>query len=73
MGKTLVWAGLGLALVGAMLWLAPSVPFLRQFGRLPGDVVIESGSTRVYFPWVTMLLVSVIGSLVLWLLGMARR
>lgn len=44
-----------LAMTGALGW----------FGRLPGDVRIESGGTRVYFPLVSMLLISVVLSLVM--------
>jgi hypothetical protein len=44
-----------LAMTGALGW----------FGRLPGDIRIESGGTRVYFPIVTMLLTSLVLSIVL--------
>ena len=44
-----------LALSGALGW----------FGRLPGDIRIESGNTRVYVPIVTMLALSLVLSLVL--------
>jgi hypothetical protein len=43
---------------------------LSWFGRLPGDIRYESGSTRVYVPWVSMLLISVVLSLVA---ALARR
>jgi hypothetical protein len=36
-------------------------------GRLPGDVVIERGNFRFYFPIVTSLLISAILTLVVWL------
>jgi len=38
-------------------------------GRLPGDVVIERGDFRFYFPIVTCLGVSLVVSLILWLLN----
>jgi len=41
------------------------------FGRLPGDIYIERGSWRFYFPLGTSLVVSVVLSLLLWLF--ARR
>ena len=57
-------------IVGAILagtglvWLvAPSVPWL---GRLPGDIVVEKGNIRFYFPIVTCLVLSLLISLVLW-------
>jgi len=48
-------------------WLvAPSIPWL---GRLPGDLVIERGPVRVYFPLTTCVLASVVLTVVMWLLG----
>ncbi len=64
LGKTLLWAGLLLALLGAVLWL-----FGRSgAGLLPGDIVIEKKNVRFYFPVVTCIVVSVVLSLVAWLL-----
>ena len=54
LGAVAVVVGL-LVMTGALGW----------FGRLPGDIRIESGSTRVYFPIMTMVVVSVVLSLVL--------
>ncbi|HEY0024883.1 MAG TPA: DUF2905 domain-containing protein [Longimicrobium sp.] len=59
LGAAIVIVGL-LVMTGALGWV----------GRLPGDIRIESGSTRVYFPIVTMIVVSVVLSL---LLAVARR
>ena len=36
-------------------------------GRLPGDIVVERGNFRFYFPIVTSLLISAIITLVAWL------
>jgi uncharacterized membrane protein (DUF106 family) len=41
---------------------------LHWLGRLPGDIRIEKGNTRIYFPIVTMLLVSVLLTIVINLL-----
>jgi Protein of unknown function (DUF2905) len=38
-------------------------------GHLPGDIVIERGSFRLYIPIATSLLVSVALSLILWLVN----
>ena len=38
-------------------------------GRLHGDIVVERGALRFYFPVVTSLVVSVLVSLILWLLN----
>lgn len=63
MSRTLIVAGLLIALAG-LLW-----PWLSKLplGRLPGDIVIERENLTVYIPLTTMVLVSVIGSLLLWL------
>jgi hypothetical protein len=53
---------IGLVIVRmALVWiLAPAVPWL---GRLPGDIRIERGNFRFYFPVVTCLLLSLVLSL----------
>jgi uncharacterized protein HemY len=56
--------GAGVALLG----FAISNGFLGWFGRLPGDVRIETDNTRVFIPITSMLIVSVAASVVLSLL-----
>ncbi len=68
LGRLLVVAGLALALLGGLFLLAERFPGLR-LGRLPGDLRVERGNFRLYFPLATSILVSVLLSLVLWLLG----
>lgn len=65
LGKILVLAGIGLVVLGLIIWLLGDK--LHWFGNLPGDVRYESKNVRVYFPWVTMLLLSILLSLVMWL------
>lgn len=69
LGRWLVVVGLGVALLGALLWAGPSIPWL---GRLPGDVRIERPGATFYFPLGTSLLLSVVLSLVLWLVSRFR-
>ena len=64
LGRLLVIGGVLLAAVGAVLLLAGKVTFL---GRLPGDIVVERGSFRFYFPIVTSLLISALLTLAAWL------
>lgn len=66
MGKILVGAGLLLVAAGLLLLLLERFPGLRM-GRLPGDVAVERGNFRFYFPIVTSLLLSALLTLVLWL------
>ena len=60
-GPLLVVVGLTVVAVGVLAWTGG----LSWFGRLPGDIRIERGNTRVYIPLVSMLLVSVVVSIVL--------
>jgi hypothetical protein len=69
LGKWLVIAGLILVLAG----LAVMVGGKFGLGRLPGDIRYESNGTRIYFPITTMILLSVLLSLVLWVIGKIRR
>lgn len=64
MQKTLIIAGVLLIMIG-LLW--PWVVKL-PIGRLPGDIVINRPGLKVYIPVTTMVLISVIVSLILWLM-----
>ncbi len=68
LGRILIGAGAILAIVGVLLVLADRVPALR-LGRLPGDLSFERGRVRLYFPLGTSILLSVLASLVLWLVS----
>ena len=52
-----------------LLALGLAWPLLGRLGlgRLPGDIVIQRGSTSFYFPIVTCLIVSVVLSLLFWI------
>ena len=63
-GTILIALGVGLILIGLLLWSGS----LSWFGRLPGDIRIERDTVRVYVPIVSTLLVSAVVSLVLYLL-----
>lgn len=62
----LIIAGLGLVAIGLLV----AAGALSWFGRLPGDIRIERDGLRIYLPVVSMLIVSLVGSLVL---DLARR
>jgi hypothetical protein len=63
--RFLITLGVVLILAG-LLW-----PWLQKMGlgRLPGDIVIERGNVRFYFPLATSLLISLLLTLLFWLLG----
>ena len=66
LGRMLLVVGAVLALVGLGLILAERFPGLR-IGRLPGDIRVERGNFRFYFPLATSILLSIILTLVLWI------
>jgi Protein of unknown function (DUF2905) len=65
MQRLLIGIGLALVIVG-IAW-----PLLARigFGRLPGDIVIQRGSTSFYFPLVTCVIISIVLSALMWLLN----
>ena len=65
-GKSLVALGLLLIMVGGFFWLGGKLPLL---GRLPGDIRVENDHFKFYFPIATCLLLSIVGSILLWLIS----
>jgi hypothetical protein len=63
MQKILIVLGI-LVLAAGILW-----PWISKLpiGRLPGDIIIDKPGLKVYIPITTMILVSAIVSVVLWL------
>jgi hypothetical protein len=70
LGKLLILAGALLVVFGVVLLLAgrSGIPI----GRLPGDIVYRGKNTTFYFPIVTSILLSIVLSLVFYLIGRAR-
>ena len=66
LGRLLIVLGLVLVAAGVVVTLAGRLPI--PFGRLPGDIRIEGKNSSFYFPLTTCLAISVLGSLVMWLL-----
>lgn len=66
-GKLFLMAGAFLAIVGLILIFRDRVPGLDRLGQLPGDLKFERENLRVYFPFATSLIISVVLSLLFWL------
>jgi len=66
-GKSLVFAGVAITVVGLALWGLSSVPYI---GKLPGDIYIRRGNFSFYFPLVTCILISIAATL---LFSLMRR
>jgi di/tricarboxylate transporter len=64
MGNTLIYLGIGLIIAG----IAYKFGLLSWFGNLPGD--IKSEHSFVFIPLTSMLLISVVVSLLMWLRNM---
>jgi hypothetical protein len=70
-GKLLIVLGVLLAGVGALLAFSGKLPF--RLGRLPGDIVYQGRNGSFYFPLVTCILLSVVLSLLMWVVNHFRR
>ncbi|HPA14472.1 MAG TPA: DUF2905 domain-containing protein [Desulfobacterales bacterium] len=64
MQKTLIIIGVALVIIG-LIW-----PWIGKLplGRLPGDIIIDKPNLKVFIPITTMVLISIVISLILWLL-----
>jgi len=68
-GRMLIYLGIVLVAVGALVEFAPGL----RLGRLPGDISAGNGNVRFYFPIATSLLLSVVLTLLFWLFSGFRR
>lgn len=66
-GKTLITVGLGVAGLGVLIVLLQKTGI--SLGNLPGDIRVEGKRGSFYFPIVTCIVLSVVGSLLLQLFG----
>jgi len=71
LGKLLVVVGIVLVVAGAALMLLGRTNL--PLGRLPGDIIYRGKNTTFYFPLATSLLVSVVLSVVLYVLTRWKR
>ncbi|MEW6040412.1 MAG: DUF2905 domain-containing protein [Elusimicrobiota bacterium] len=65
-GKFLIITGVVIVIIGIILILVPKIPFI---GRLPGDIYVKKENYTIYFPLATCLLLSLILSLIFYLMG----
>jgi hypothetical protein len=66
MGKWIIFAGLALVLIGAIVQFAPWA--VSWFGRLPGDIRIEGEKGGVFIPLTSMIIISVVLTIIVNLL-----
>jgi heme/copper-type cytochrome/quinol oxidase subunit 2 len=67
LGKILLGLGGVLLLLGAALLFAGRLSGAGAIGRLPGDILIKRDNFTFYFPIATGILVSIVLSLLMWL------
>ncbi len=66
----LVAIGVAIAAIGLIWLIMPAVPWL---GKMPGDIAVERGNFRFFFPLTTCLLLSGLLTAVLWLVRLFWR
>ncbi|HEY5255542.1 MAG TPA: DUF2905 domain-containing protein [Acidobacteriaceae bacterium] len=71
LGRLLIFAGVFIVILGVCVVVAQKLGL--PLGRLPGDISWNGKHTSVYFPLASCLLLSVILSLVLYVLNHLRR
>lgn len=71
LGKLLIGAGMLLIVVGAVAVMAgrANIPL----GRLPGDISYRSKNSAFFFPITTCIILSVVLSLILWIVNRFMR
>jgi hypothetical protein len=68
--KFLVIIGV-VCIIAGLVWQAGG-KYLQFLGKLPGDIAIEKENFRFYFPIVTCILISVVGSLIMYIFRLFR-
>jgi len=71
LGKVLIFFGVILVAAGVLLFLLGRTHL--PLGRLPGDIVYRGRNTTVYFPLATSIVLSVVLSVLLYVIGRFRR
>lgn len=66
MGKFFIIIGIVLIIVGLLMNFGSKIPYL---GKLPGDISIEKENFKFYFPITTSIIISIILTLVLYLIS----
>ncbi len=61
-GRMLITLGVVLIILGVLFSWAP-----LRLGRLPGDITVRGKNTTFYFPLVTCILLSIVLSLIMWI------
>ena len=71
LGKALVFLGVAIVVVGLVFVLLGRTNL--PIGRLPGDIVYRGKNTIFYFPLATSIVVSVVLSILMYVIGRLRK
>lgn len=71
LGKLLLVIGVILVAIGALMVSGVKMPF--RLGHLPGDIAYQGRHGSFYFPIVTCIVVSVVLTLIFWIINAIRR
>jgi hypothetical protein len=71
MGRMLVTLGIALVVIGGIVMLLGRTGL--PIGRLPGDILYRGKNSTFYFPLASSILISVVLSIVLFLIGRMKR
>jgi hypothetical protein len=66
MGKLIIYAGLALVIIGAIVQYAPWA--VSWFGKLPGDIRIQGEKGGVFIPLTSMIIISIVLTIIVNLL-----
>jgi hypothetical protein len=69
MAKVMILIGALLIVVGLVILLFPRLPFV---GKLPGDILLKKENYTLYFPLATSIVISIIISLILYVINKFR-
>jgi hypothetical protein len=70
MGKLLIIIGVVLIIAGIIVNYADKIPFL---GKMPGDISVERENFKFYFPLTTSIILSVLVSLILYIIQAIKK
>ena len=70
MGKILIIIGIALIIAGVVISYMDKIPLL---GKLPGDFVFERGNVKIYIPIASSILISILLSLLFFLISRFRN
>jgi hypothetical protein len=70
-GRIIVILGISLIVIGGVVMLLGRAGL--PLGRLPGDIVYKGKNTSFYFPLATSILLSIVLSIVMYLVGRFRQ